>query len=80
MEELFKTSVIKGLVYSSFDKFGPQPIYAFPEEVSDEESQLLRKKGIIKFSHQDYTRISIKCLSMIIGDQDFKDFKVILYR
>jgi len=75
MEELFKNSVIKGLVYSAFDKFGPQPIYAFPEEISDEESQLMRQKDIIKFTRQDYTRISIKSLSMIIGDRDFKDFK-----
>ena len=75
MEELFETSVIKALLFSAIDKLGPQPIYAFPEEVSDEEAERAKEQNLVKITHRDYMHISIKSLSMIMGDRDFQDFK-----
>lgn len=75
MKELFETSVVKGLVFSAYDKFGPQPIYAFPEEISKEKAESFRRQNIIKLTHRDYIHISIKSLSMILGDRDFTDFE-----
>ncbi|MFX1337026.1 MAG: ADP-ribosylation factor-like protein [Promethearchaeota archaeon] len=73
MEELIEKSVIKGLLFSAFDKFGPQPIYMFPKEVSEEEAEQFRLQNIIRLSYRDYTQISIKNLSMMAGDQEFID-------
>lgn len=74
MEDLIENSVVKGLLFSAFDKFGPQPIYMFPKEVSEEEAEQFKLQNIVRLSYRDYTQISIKNLSMMAGDQEFLDF------
>jgi len=73
MEDLIEKSVIRGLLFSAFDKFGPQPIYMFPKEVSEEEADQFKLQNIVKLSYRDYTQISIKNLSMMAGEQEFMD-------
>ena len=73
MEDLIENSVVKGLLFSAFDKFGPQPIYMFPKEVSEEEAEQFKLQNIVRLSYRDYTQISIKNLSMMAGDQEFID-------
>ncbi len=71
MEDLIENSVIEGLLFSAFDKFGPQPIYMFPKEVSEEEAEQSKLENVVKLSYRDYTQISIKNLSMMAGDQEY---------
>ena len=37
MEELFKTSVIKGLIFSSYGDLGPTPIYVWNKLASEDD-------------------------------------------
>ncbi len=55
MEDLIKQSVFKGVVFSTIQKIGPQPLFMFSEEN--------------QFSILDFTRISIKSLSLLIDDK-----------
>ena len=85
MKELFEYSVIKGLVFSTYDKLGPQPFYMFPEYISDnqfkEYSAENDEKNRFKLTLRDYTQISIKNLSLFIsdstisGDDDFQNIQ-----
>lgn len=76
MEKLLETSVvIKGLVFSAQDIYGPTAIYQFPAPVDEDEAKALKKENIIKLTHRDYIQISIKNLSMIISDLTYKDYK-----
>ncbi|MFX0042400.1 MAG: ADP-ribosylation factor-like protein [Candidatus Hodarchaeota archaeon] len=85
MKELFEYSVIKGLVFSTYDKLGPQPFYMFPEYISDNEfreySTENDKRNLFKLTLRDYTQISIKNLSLFIsdgkipGDNDFQNIQ-----
>ncbi|MHA1148867.1 MAG: ADP-ribosylation factor-like protein [Promethearchaeota archaeon] len=77
MENLLKNSLIKGIVFSAYDRFGPQPIYMFPLNVSEEEAgDALRQPGEdLRISIRDYMQISIKNLGLLLGNHktDFDD-------
>lgn len=70
MENLLKDSLIKGIVFSAYDRFGPQPIYMFPLNVSDEDAEeaLKTSSSSLKISIRDYMQISIKNLGLLLGD------------
>ena len=75
MEKLLESSVIKGIIFSAYDKFGPQPIYTFPRYVSDEEAEQAdyKKDKSLKLSLRDYVQISIKNLGLLLGDRASKE-------
>ncbi len=66
MEGLLKSSVVKSIVFSSFDEFGPMPKYMFPNPVSEKDQ---KESSEQVFTIRDYTQISIKNLSLLIEDQ-----------
>jgi GTPase SAR1 family protein len=72
MESLINSSIIKGITFCTYDKYGPQPIYMFPKpsELGDTES--FNKGNEISNDNsltvRDYTQIAIKNLSLLIGD------------
>ena len=69
MEKQFDNSVIKSILLSAYDKFGPQPIYMFPEEVSDNQKVEEKKKNRIRLTYRDYVQISIKNLGLLVADK-----------
>lgn len=69
--KLFESSVVKGLLFSFYDKFGPEPKYVFPKEVSEAEAEKFKKQNIIKLTNRDYMQISIKNLSLLISDKKY---------
>ncbi len=86
MEELLKSSIVKGFVVSIYGEMGPTPIYCFPNYFSDKEykdleGDLKDKKELI-LSYRDVTQISIKNLSLFISDriiEEEKDLQKIQY-
>ncbi|MFW9782945.1 MAG: ADP-ribosylation factor-like protein [Candidatus Heimdallarchaeota archaeon] len=75
MEKLLNTSIIKGFVFSAYEKLGPQPIYMFPEpidqnDIKDEKNSI---EETFNLTLRDYTQISIKNLSLLIGDGTILD-------
>ena len=44
MEELFKTSIIKGLIFSSYGDLGPSPVYVWPQYYSEKELESVRQE------------------------------------
>ncbi|MFX0070125.1 MAG: ADP-ribosylation factor-like protein [Candidatus Hermodarchaeota archaeon] len=72
-DKLFESSVINGLLFSAYDKFGPQPIYRFPKEVSEEKAEDSKKYTHQLLTYRDYMQISIKNLSMFVGDKEFTE-------
>ncbi|MFW9951596.1 MAG: hypothetical protein ACFFKA_15885 [Candidatus Thorarchaeota archaeon] len=72
MEDLINPTIIKGIVFCAYEKFGPQPIYMFPKPISLGEAGLNNhnKEDAPKYipSLRDYTQIAIKNLSLLIGD------------
>lgn len=63
MEKFIQKSVFSGIVFSTIQELGPEPIYMFPggeEGVHETGSRL---------SYLDYIQISIKSLSLIIDDK-----------
>lgn len=82
MEEILKSSLIKGLVFSAFDQFGPQPKYMFPDVIDDDELKELKKKGekTSRLTLRDYIQISIKNLSLLLGDKALTDEEYITTR
>lgn len=72
MDKLIESSIIKGIVFCSFDKLGPQPIYMFPQPLELDELEKIKKedkpKNILAISLRDYTQIAIKNISLLIGD------------
>jgi len=75
MEDLLKSSLIKGLIFSAFDKFGPTPKYIFPDILDDDELKEREKKGgdHFRLSLRDCIQISIKNLSLLLGDKALSD-------
>lgn len=79
MDEIFQSSVIKGMIFSAYDKFGPQPVYKFPLEMDDDELKKLKKdERSFKFTLRDYVQISIKNLSLLVGDLAFSEDEEVL--
>ncbi len=86
MEELLKSSIIKGFVLSVFGELGPTPIYCFPNYVTEKEFKELSKEskdqGHLILTYRDITQISIKNLSLFISDKivmEEKDLTKIQY-
>ncbi len=89
MEELIKSSIFNGVVFAVYDKLGPQPVYMFPppfRRKSQDEGKLEKQKDLLELTMRDYTHISIKNLSLLIGDgsilekpeiTEFKHFGII---
>jgi len=72
MDDLIETSIVKGLVFCAYDKLGPQPIYMFPKpfkvkDLGSENKEKIVGKGL-EMSLRDYMQISIKTLSLLLGD------------
>ena len=70
MEEILKSSIVRGILFSAYDKLGPEPIYMFPKSSEQNESKIkdTKHKEFLKLNLRDYTQISIKNLSLLIGD------------
>jgi len=72
MDKLIESSVIKGILFSAFEKLGPQPIYMFPNPIN--EGQLKKaqlddgKANKLGITLRDYTQIAIKNISLLLGD------------
>ncbi|MHA1669060.1 MAG: Rab family GTPase [Promethearchaeota archaeon] len=89
MEELIKSSSFNGLVFAVYDKLGPQPIYTFPQPIrrnSQDDVDYESQKDLLELTIRDYTHISIKNLSLLIGDgsifenpklKEFRHFAII---
>ncbi len=75
MEELFKNSIIKGFIFSSYGELGPQPIYVWPKYYSEKELAQIKeerkKENLLTLTTRDVTQISIKNLSLFISDRTF---------
>lgn len=86
MEELLKSSILKGFVFSVYGELGPTPIYCFPNYVTKQELKECNKdpkseKELI-LTYRDITQISIKNLSLFISDKiitEEKDLQKIQY-
>ncbi len=86
MEELLKSSIVKGFVFSVYGELGPTPIYCFPNYLSDKELKELKielkNQDELILSYRDITQISIKNLSLFISDKIItkeKDLQKIQY-
>ncbi|MFX0155371.1 MAG: ADP-ribosylation factor-like protein [Candidatus Hodarchaeota archaeon] len=86
MEELLKSSIIKGFVFSVFGELGPTPIYCFPNYVTEKEFEELTRESKnqddLILTYRDITQISIKNLSLFISDKiilEEKDLSKIQY-
>ena len=75
MEELFKTSIIKGLIFSSYGDLGPTPIFVWPKYYTEKEladvKEERKKQNLLTLTTRDVTQISIKNLSLFISDRAF---------
>ena len=86
MEELFKSSIVKGFVLSVYGELGPTPIYCFPDYYTEKElkeiNKTSKKETELILTMRDITQISIKNLSLFISDKIIsqeKDLKKIQY-
>jgi GTPase SAR1 family protein len=84
MENLFESSLIKGFIFSAFGELGPQPVYTWPNYLSEKELKQIKKEDnrSLVLSLRDVTQISIKNLSLFISDREFsqdKEFKNLKY-
>ena len=86
MEELLKSSIIKGFIFSVYGELGPAPIYCFPNYYTEKELKEIRKdqekEEELILSMRDITQISIKNLSLFISDKivsQEKDLEKIQY-
>ncbi|MFX0135175.1 MAG: ADP-ribosylation factor-like protein [Candidatus Hodarchaeota archaeon] len=86
MEELLKTSICKGFVFSVYGELGPTPIYCFPNYVTEKEFKELVEESKVEedliLTYRDITQISIKNLSLFISDKiisEEKDLRKIQY-
>ena len=70
MEELLKSSIVRGFLFSAYEKLGPQPIYMFQKsnEQNTSKKKINKHKTTLDLNLRDYTQISIKNLSLLIGD------------
>ena len=73
MDDLIESSIVKGLVFCAYDKLGPQPIYMFPKPIKGKdfgsENKEKRVGKGLKMSLTDYMQISIKTLSLFLGER-----------
>ncbi|UCD02294.1 MAG: hypothetical protein JSV23_04585 [Promethearchaeota archaeon] len=73
MEELLKSSIVKGFVFSVYGELGPTPIYCFPNYVTEKElRELIQESKVgddLILTYRDITQISIKNLSLFISDK-----------
>ena len=69
-----ESSVVRGLLFSTYGKYGPQAKYMFPKEVSIQECEEYRKQNIQKLTLRDYMHMSIKSLSLFLSDLNFTDY------
>ena len=73
MEELLKSSIFKGFVFSVYGELGPTPIYCFPNYVTEKElKELIEDSKLgdeLVLTYRDITQISIKNLSLFISDK-----------
>ena len=76
MEDLLKTSLIKGFLFSAFDRMGPMPIYVFPKSYTEEELKGSKDQycADLKLCLRDYIQMSIKNLSLLLGDKASSDY------
>ena len=83
LNKLIESSIIKGILFSAFDKLGPQPIYMFPDPLDENQlkeihldSGAANKLGI---TLRDYTQIAIKNISLLLGDGNIfkQDYEVL---
>ncbi|MDX1798565.1 MAG: ADP-ribosylation factor-like protein, partial [Candidatus Lokiarchaeia archaeon] len=86
MEELFKSSIVKGFIFSVYGELGPTPIYTFPNYVTEKELKELnidrKNQDNLILTYRDITQISIKNLSLFISDkiiQEETDLEKIQY-
>ncbi|MFX0005676.1 MAG: ADP-ribosylation factor-like protein [Promethearchaeota archaeon] len=86
MEELLKSSIVKGFIFSVYGELGPTPIYTFPNYVTEKELKELnidrKNQDHLILSYRDITQISIKNLSLFISDkfiQEETDLEKIQY-
>ena len=72
MDKLIESSVIKGLLFSAFDKFGPQPIYMFPAPIDEDQVKKANSEegeaNKLGITSRDYTQIAIKNITLLLGD------------
>ncbi len=72
MEELIKSSIIKSIVFSAYGELGPQAIYVFPKVIKNNKDNTNPshkiENDIVYLTTRDATQISIKNLSLLIGD------------
>ncbi len=72
IDKLIESSVIKGMLFSAFDKLGPQPIYMFPDPVDGDQVKKpnsdIREANKLGITLRDYTQIAIKNISLLLGD------------
>ncbi|MBY9014806.1 MAG: 50S ribosome-binding GTPase [Candidatus Lokiarchaeota archaeon] len=72
MDKLIESSIIKGLLFSAFDKFGPQPIYMFPDSVDEDQLKKAHsddeEENNLGITLRDYTQIAIKNITLLLGD------------
>jgi GTPase SAR1 family protein len=72
MDKLIESSVIKGLLFSAFDKFGPQPIYMFPVPIDEDQVKKANSEegeaNKLGITSRDYTQIAIKNITLLLGD------------
>jgi GTPase SAR1 family protein len=71
-DDLIESSIVKGLVFCAYDKLGPQPIYTFPNPIKGKDFGSENKEKVVgkglEMSFTDYMQISIKTLSLLLGD------------
>ncbi|MFW9818178.1 MAG: ADP-ribosylation factor-like protein [Candidatus Thorarchaeota archaeon] len=79
MEELLKSSIVKGFLFSVYGELGPSPIYAFPNYVTEKELKEINvnreNQEELILSYRDITQISIKNLSLFISDNFINEKK-----
>jgi len=75
MDDLLKSSLFSGFIFSAYGELGPQPIYLFPNYVTEKELERLKEQNVeqknLTLTLRDVTQISIKNLSLFISDQEF---------
>ena len=76
INNLIESSILKGIVFSILGKNGPQPIYMFPKEISDEKAEKFKKINVIKLTARDYLQIAVKNLSLLSWDYGSIDSKI----
>ncbi|MFX1591970.1 MAG: ADP-ribosylation factor-like protein [Promethearchaeota archaeon] len=86
MEDLLKTSLVRGFVFSVYGEMGPSPIYCYPNYVTEKELKERTKESNMEeeliLTYRDITQISIKNLSLFISDKiiiEEKNVKKIQY-